>query len=80
MNIRRLRDILKEKGELSLAELVLASGEDKEHIEYLLLGWEKRGRVAVLTEDGFCSSPCKACALKTSCGPNDKRYKWLKEQ
>lgn len=80
MNIKQVRDILKKRGELSLAELVLETGEDKEHLEYVLLGWEKRGRVAVLTDDGFCSSPCKACALKTSCNPNDKRYKWLEGQ
>jgi len=77
MNIKRVRNILKSKQDLSLQELAAASGEDKQHLQFILDTWEKRGRVLAMREDGFCSSPCKSCAVKSSCGPSDKRYRWI---
>lgn len=79
MNIKRVRDILKTKEELSLLELSVETGEDKQHLEFILDTWEQRGRVMVMRQDGFCSSPCKSCAIKTSCSSSDKRYRWIKK-
>ncbi|MGM0460822.1 MAG: FeoC-like transcriptional regulator [Fibrobacterota bacterium] len=82
MDVRRVRNILRERQSLTLSQLAALSNQPTQSLLPILLEWEARGKIKrETTPSSLCPGTC-SCTEKTAsfCNPeNDPLFIWITE-
>ena len=84
MILRELKDILTERGEATLPELVAGLRCERQMVRAAIDYWKGRGQILIVeppeqqsAETVSCKSSCTDCGLVTLCTTPTVHYRWI---
>jgi len=84
MILRELKEILTERGEATLPELVAVLRCERQMIRAAIDYWKGRGQIIVVepneqqqAQTVSCKSSCTDCGLMTLCSTPTVHYRWI---
>ena len=76
MNLTSVISIFKKHKTLSISQLSLLTGEDKNDLSFVITELTQRGKISPIDTSTSCNSGCKGCSVASFCSTQEIYYKW----